>query len=170
MITVRAEQPSDSEAIRAVNIAAFGQDQESLIVDALRDNGAVLLSLVAEQDTDVVGHILFSPASIETQGRSITGAALGPMAVLPERQRRGIGGLLISASLERLRSTNCAFVIVLGHPEYYPRFGFEPASRRGIRCEWEVPDAAFMLLVLDSSTMHGVSGLAKYRPEFSEIE
>jgi len=151
VIDIRAERTADLEAIRTVNTLAFGQDQEARIVDALRDNDGVLLSLVAVHETQVVGHILFSPASIEAHGRSIAGAALGPMAVLPAWQRQGIGGQLIETGLRMLRDLACPFVIVLGHPDYYPRFGFAPANSRAVRCQWDVPDEAFMLLVLDSA-------------------
>lgn len=170
MIDIRTEQTADIEAIRAVNTLAFGQDQEARIVDALRDNGGVLVSLVAVHESRVVGHILFSPATIEASGRRVTGAALGPMAVLPEYQRQGIGGRLIETGLRMLRDRGCPFAIVLGHAAYYPRFGFEPASGRAVRCEWDVPDEAFMLLVIDSTVMHNVSGIAKYRHEFTDSE
>ena len=90
------------------------------------------------------------------------------MAVLPERQRQGIGSELVETGLAELRERDCPFVIVLGHPEYYPRFGFEPASRHGIKCEWEVPDEAFMILVLDEVRMPEAGGRARYRAEFSE--
>jgi putative acetyltransferase len=91
---------------------------------------------------------------------------LAPLAVLPEWQRRGIGGELVGAGLASLRQTRCPFVVVLGHPGYYPRFGFQPASRHGIRCKWEVPDEAFMILILDEGQMRGASGLAHYRDEW----
>ena len=162
-IVVRHEQPEDIAAIRDVNRRAFGQDAEGAIVDALRANGASVLSLVATIDEAVVGHIMFSPASIGP----VAGAALGPMAVVPDQQRRGIGSRLVTAGLRHLGASGTPYVIVVGHPEYYPRFGFTPARARGITSEWEVPDEAFMVAVLDPAGMQGVSGLAKYRPEFS---
>jgi putative acetyltransferase len=165
LIEIREEFPSDATSIRDVNRRAFGQDQEGNIVDALRSNGAALLSLVATLDDQVVGHIMYSPLSIG----EVIGAGLGPMAVLPEYQRQGIGSKLVMAANEKLKHAGCPFVIVVGHASYYPRFGFKPASRRGIACEWEVPDEAFMLLVLDEATMQDVSGLAKYRHEFSSV-
>ena len=91
------------------------------------------------------------------------------MAVLPEHQRQGVGAVLIETGTERLKQLGYPFVIVLGHAEYYPRFGFKPASRFGVVCEWEVPDEAFMLLVLDETKMKDVSGLARYRREFSSV-
>jgi putative acetyltransferase len=123
---------------------------------------------VAVKQNQIVGHILFSPIEIKSKETSVQGMGLAPMAVLPEFQRRGIGTDLVREGIKRLTGRGCPFVIVLGHPEYYPRFGFEPASRYGVRCEWEVPDEAFMILVLDPSAIRGVSGLARYRPEFAE--
>src|SRR5438477_6775359 len=156
LIEIREERPNDVAAVRDLNRRAFEQDQEGNIVDALRANGAALLSLVATVNDRVVGHIMYSPLSI---GGNVTGAALGPMAVLPERQRQGIGSKLVEAGNRKLKDAGCPFIIVVGHPNYYPRFGFGPASTHGIRCEWEVPDDVFMLLVLDQATMQGVSGL-----------
>jgi putative acetyltransferase len=163
MIEIRKEEPNDIPAIRRLNDAAFGQPQEGRIVDALRAGSATLLSLVAVIDGEVVGHVLYSPASIGL----LAGAALGPMAVRPDRQRQGIGTRLILAGNRMMSDSGCPFVIVVGHPEYYPRFGFTPASARGITCEWEVPGEAFMILVLDERRMAGVSGQASYRHEFS---
>ena len=165
MIEIREERPDDIDAIRDVNKRAFGQDQEGNIVDALRSNGAALLSLVATLNGRVVGHIMYSPIAVG----DVTGAALAPMAVLPEHQRDGIGSKLIEAGTQKLNDAGYPFIIVLGHANYYPRFGFKPASSFGIKCEWEVPDDVFMLLVLDHAKMQGVSGLATYRPEFSTV-
>ena len=165
LIDIREEQPGDITAIRDVNRRAFDQDQEDNIIDALRSNGAALLSLVATVHGQVVGHIMYSPVSVG----ELTGAALGPMAVLPDHQRLGVGSRLVEAGNRRLKNAGCPFIIVVGHASYYPRFGFGPASNRGITCEWEVPNDAFMLLVLDEAKMHGVSGLAKYRHEFSSV-
>ncbi len=166
MIEIREERPDDVAAIRDVNKLAFGQDQEANIVDALRSNGVALLSLVATLNDRVVGHIMYSPLTVDDK---VTGAALGPMSVLPEHQRRGIGSKLVEAGNRKLKDSGCPFIIVVGHENYYPRFGFRPAGALGIRCEWEVPADVFMLLVLDQVKMHGVSGLAKYRHEFSSV-
>jgi putative acetyltransferase len=165
-IEIREERPNDVGAVRDLNRRAFGQDQESNIVDALRANGAALLSLVATLNDRVVGHIMYSPLSIDGKLR---GAALGPMAVLPERQRQGIGSKLIEAGNRKLKDAGCPFIIVVGHAGYYPRFGFRPASEHGIKCQWDVPNDVFMLLVLDHAKMKAVSGLARYRHEFSSV-
>jgi putative acetyltransferase len=169
MICVREERPDDIDAIRRLNEKAFGQLAEANIVERLRENCPYLLSLVAIQADQIVGHLLFSPIRIEGDGKSMQGMGLAPMAVLPEFQRRGIGSLLIQKGLEILKNRSCPFVIVLGHPEYYPRFGFERASLYGILCQWEgVPDEAFMIRILDVEAMIGVSGMARYLREFDE--
>ena len=165
---IRQEKPRDINDIHALNKLAFGQPQEANIIDKLRINCDNLLSLVAIENEKVVGHILFSPVEIEGQHGIIRGMGLAPMAVLPEMQHKGIGTQLVKSGIENLRKMQCPFVIVLGHPEYYPRFGFERASLYGIKCQWEgIPDDAFMILWLDKSKMSRVSGLAKYRDEFN---
>jgi len=165
LLEIREELPDDIPSIYDVNNRAFGHTQEAHIVDALRSNGAVLLSLVATLNGHVAGHILYSPASVE----ATAGAALGPMAVLPAHQRHGIGTKLVEAGNRYMKDAGWPFIIVLGHPHFYPRFGFRPGSTRGITCEWDVPDDVFMLLVLDEQKMQNVSGLAKYRDEFSIV-
>ena len=169
MITIRPERPEDVSQVRHVNELAFGQSAEADLVDRLRQACTDTLSLVAEDDA-VVGHILFTPVVVESAGRQVLGTGLAPMAVLPDRQRQGIGSQLVRRGLDILRERGCPFVVVVGHPEYYPRFGFEPASRHGLASQWEgVPDAAFMVLVMDAHAMARVSGVAKYREEFNEV-
>jgi len=165
MIQVREERQGDVAAIYELNRLAFGTDQEGNLIDALRANGGVTLSLVATLDQRVLGHILFSPATIN----DVAGVALGPMAVSPEHQRQGIGSKLVEAGAARLKESGCPFVIVVGHPQFYPRFGFKPASSFGITSEWELPEDVFMVSALDPSKLAGVSGLAKYRAEFSSV-
>lgn len=165
MIEIREEHPDDVDAIRNVNKRAFGQEQEGHIVDALRSNGAALLSLVATLNGRVVGHVMYSPITVG----DVTGAALGPMAVLPEHQRLGIGSKLVEAGNQKLKDAGWPFIIVLGHAHFYPRFGFTPASALGITCEWDVPADVFMVLILDQQKMDGISGSAKYRQEFSSV-
>src|SRR5262245_30126880 len=94
---------------------------------------------------------------------------LGPIAVLPAHQRQGIGSRLIEAGNRKLELARCPFILVVGHAAYYPRFGFRPASTYGIVCEWDVPDNVFMVLVMDTEKMRGVSGSARYRPEFLNV-
>ena len=151
-----------------MNELAFEQPQEADIVDALRRSCSNLLSLVAIMDDEIVGHILFSPVTLETESRQLNGMGLAPMAVSPEYQRQGIGSQMIKQGLFELEKSACPFIIVLGHPEYYPRFGFVPASHYSIQSEWDVPDEVFMIMVFDKQQLAGVSGVAKYHPEFGK--
>lgn len=169
MVEIRSEQTEDTPLIYEVNKAAFGRPAEADLVDVIRSACSDVLSLVAVSDEQVVGHILFSPVVVSDTTRRVKGMGLAPMAVLPEFQRQGIGSKLVETGLRILGVRNCPFVIVLGHTEYYPRFGFVPASRHGLGCQWEgVPDEAFMVLVLNKETMSGLSGVAKYRDAFNE--
>ncbi|MCA1562985.1 MAG: N-acetyltransferase [Acidobacteria bacterium] len=169
MITIRPEKPDDASGVRHINELAFEQPAEADLVERLRQACTDALSLVAVDDA-VVGHILFTPVVIESAGRRVVGMGLAPMAVLPDRQRQGIGSQLVRRGLDVLRERGCPFVVVVGHPEYYPRFGFERASTHGLTSQWEgIPDAAFMVLVLDVHAMVGVSGVALYREEFNEV-
>jgi len=169
MIRTRFEEPEDIPSVRVVNEQAFEQHAEADLVDKLRRDCPEALSLVAEDSGHVVGHIFFTPATVDGWDSTIQGMGLAPMAVLPERQREGIGSSLVEHGLEILRDRCCRFVIVLGHSGYYPRFGFEPASRYGLTSQWEgVPDEAFMVLIFDKASMAGVTGVAQYRDEFDE--
>jgi len=168
MVVVRIEQPKDIDAVRLVNGLAFGQSEEGRIVDRLRESCEGRLSLVAIFKNEIVGHILFSPATLETPGRVIEGMGLAPMAVSPEYQNRGIGSKLLDEGLRIIKRKKCPFVVVLGHDKYYPRFGFQKASKYGLKSQWDgVPDEAFMVLILNESTMKDVSGIVRYRDEFS---
>jgi putative acetyltransferase len=168
MTTIRVEEAQDISHARAVNEEAFETPAEAGVVDKLREVCGDYLSLVAEDD-GIVGQIVFTPAVVEVSGRRVVGMGLAPLAVTPDRQRQGIGSALTRRGLEILRERGCPFVIVLGHPDYYPRFGFERASAHGLTCQWEgIPDEAFMVLIMDARVMEGVSGVAKYRDEFNE--
>jgi len=169
MPLVRREQPDDIEDIRRVHTRAFGRPDEARLVDSLRSAGKAILSLVAVEGGRVVGHILFSPVVIESAGQTLPGAGLAPMAVLPEVQRHGIGSLLVKAGLSQCRDAGHAYVVVLGHPEYYPRFGFVPASRYGIRSTYEVPDEAFMIMVFRGEVLRACTGTVRYQAEFDGL-
>ena len=169
MVEIREEREADYDAVRIVNDRAFGMPEEGRIVNKLRQICEGTLSLVAVLDEKIVGHIFFSPAIIDNEDKQIVGMGLAPMAVLPEFQNQGIGSLLVREGLRRIGETDCPFIIVVGHADYYPRFGFERASKYGLKCQWSgVPDEAFMVLWLDESMMNQVSGVARYRDEFSE--
>ena len=168
MITIRNEQPGDEAQIYQVNYQAFERKQEAEVVNALRTSCPEGVSLVAEEDGKLVGHILFTPTIIESEGKSIVGTGLAPVAVLPKYQGKGIGSALVRAGLEEMRAVGEPFVVVVGHPGFYPRFGFERASKYGILCEYDqVPDEAFMMVVYDEEKLKGLNGVAKERPEFA---
>ena len=166
---VRSEKPEDVPAIRIVNERAFGSLAEANLVDALQRNGKASISIVAEDEGLVVGHILFSPVTIETGERELVGVGLAPMSVIPERQNQRIGSLLVEEGLRRCREAGHPFVVVLGHPDYYPRFGFVPASRFGIKSEYDVADEVFMVMELQEGALSGRAGVVKYQPEFNEV-
>ncbi len=169
MIEIRKEEQKDYDKIRIVNDQAFGQPDEGRIVDKLRESCKEIVSLVAVSDNEIIGHIFFSPVTIETQTGFVKGMGLAPMAVLPEFQNRGVGSMLVNEGVRIIENMSCPFVIVLGHETYYPRFGFERASKFGLKCQWDgMPDDAFMVMIIDESAMKGISGIAKYRDEFNE--
>ena len=169
MIEIRKEKQKDYDKIRIVNDRAFGQLDEGRIVGKLRESCKEIVWLVAVSDNEIIGHIFFSPVTIETQTGFVKGMGLAPMAVLSEFQNRGVGSMLVNEGLRIIENMSCPFVIVLGHETYYPRFGFERASKFGLKCQWEgLPDDAFMVMIIDESVMKGISGIAKYRDEFNE--
>ena len=167
-MVIRPEEPDDRDGIRTVNLCAFETHAEANLVEALRQQAQPLVSLVADVDGKVVGHILFSPVTLANYPNArIMG--LGPMAVLPDMQRRGVGSILVREGLERCRALGCDAVIVLGHAEYYPRFGFVAASHWDLRSEYDVPDEFFMALELKDGSLAGKSGTVHYHPAFGNL-
>lgn len=171
MIVVRPEKTEDHAAVYEVNRLAFGNEEEPRLVEALRrsDDFIADLSLVAEKGGEVVGHILFTPITIEAQAGAVSAVALAPMAVRPELQRQGVGSELVRRGLEQCRGLGHKIVIVLGHPEYYPRFGFSPAGAFGVKAPFPAPDEAFMALELVPGALDGIEGTVKYPPAFGEV-
>ncbi|MBI1763365.1 MAG: N-acetyltransferase [Acidobacteria bacterium] len=168
-MTIRPEQPEDVAAIRQVIEAAFGRAAEADLVDSLRANDKAVVALVAESDGQIVGYILFSEVTLETNPPAIRIIGLAPLAVAPAWQKRGIGSQLTETGLTACRAAGYDAAIVLGHPAYYPRFGFVPASRFGLRSEYDVRDEVFMAMELRTGALAGCCGLAKYQPEFNEV-
>jgi putative acetyltransferase len=167
---VRTERSGDVEAIRDVNLAAFGRANEADLVDRLRGSDATF-SLVAVESDRIVAHVLFSLVEIAGEcPRDLLILGLAPVAVLPNYQRQGIGSSLIGHGLQQCARLGCQAVVVLGSPAYYSRFGFMPANHKGLGCEYAVPDEKFMLLELVSNALAGCIGTVKYRSEFSECE
>jgi putative acetyltransferase len=163
-LEVRRAVAADLAAIRALNQVAFRLSEPGSFEKLLAQNTDALGWVAAVPDGRVLGHIIFTPASIDMPGRKVAGMGLGELAVLPEVQRRGIGSRLTRAGLEALAGAQCPFCIVVGHASYYPRFGFEPGARRGLVCQWpKVPAESFMVAVLDENAMRGVTGTARFR-------
>ena len=168
-LTIRPERSADVAAIRAVNERAFGQPDEAALVDAVRARGERRISLVAVDGARLVGHILFTPVTIGEPDQVHEAAGLAPLAVDPDHQRRGIGSRLVARGLDRCRECGYRIAVVLGHPAYYPRFGFVPARRHGIRFELDVPDDVFMVIELEPGALDGCTGVARYAPEFMSL-
>jgi putative acetyltransferase len=163
-MTIRCESTEERSAIHSVNEAAFGRTDEADLVDSLRSEGVVLLSLVAQIEKRIVGHILFSRMWIEKTGGSSPAVALAPVAVLPLHQRQGIGGQLIRRGLELLQRRGERIVLVLGHPHYYARFGF--SSKKAQSLESPFPSDAFMALNLTPDALDGIHGKVRYPGAF----
>jgi putative acetyltransferase len=168
LLNIRPETASDREAVFRVEREAFGRELEARLVDDLRDAGHLLLSLIAEDDGEVVGHVAFSPMTIDTDSASHDAVCLGPVAVAPGRQSQGIGSALIVTAIEQLRAAGHRAVLLLGHPTYYPRFGFRPA--RDFEVHYQDDRDAFMALELAPDALEGVSGTAHFAPEFAQSE
>ena len=138
-------------------------------MDALRRHGGLTISLVAVKDGRIVGHIAFSPVTVTSDTAPIDAIGLAPMAVLPEYQRQGIGSQLVEAGLHACRDTPYGVVVVLGHAQYYPRFGFTPAKQHGIVWEHEVPKEVFMVKEIKAGALARTQGVVQYRPEFAAV-
>jgi putative acetyltransferase len=164
---LRPEGRADHAAVHGINVAAFGGETEARLVAMLRDQANPVVSLVVEDDGIVIGHIMFSPVSLRGFGGLMMG--LAPMAVAPARQRSGIGSALVRAGLERCREIGAKAVVVLGHVDFYPRFGFLPAARFGLSCEYDVPAEVFMALELEPHALRGATGTVSYHPAFAGI-
>ncbi len=167
MLRIRAETPDDLPLVHELNALAFPTELEADLVDALRDNAQPAISLVAEQDKTIVGHIMFTPVEL-CGNSSLKIMGLAPMAVSPDQQKRGIGSQLVREGLDRCRNIGAGAVVVLGHPSYYPRFSFAPASAKNIACEYDVPDEAFMMLELTAAYLSGAEGTIRYHDAFGE--
>jgi putative acetyltransferase len=163
-ILVRDEQPRDREQVRKVNETAFGRSDEADLVDKLRVEGAALLSLVAEVEGQIIGHIMFSRMTVETGQTPVAAVSLGPMAVLPEHQRRQVGSQLVRRGLAQLRDQGERIVIVLGHERYYPRFGFSCEKARHLASPF--PPEAYMALELSDGALAGIHGAVRYPAAF----
>jgi putative acetyltransferase len=169
MLTLRGETPEDIPAIHHIHTAPFGRPNEADLVDVLLQHNALTLSLVAVQGGRLVGHMVFSRVTITSETGTIEALGLAPLAVLPAYQRRGIGSQLVETGLAACRHTSYGVVVVLGHPHYYPRFGFTQAKPLGIVWEHDAPDEAFMVKEIQEGALARTQGVVKYRPEFATV-
>ena len=167
-VKVRRETAGDAKAVFAVNRHAFDGDVEAKLVDRLRELGEPTISLVAELDGRIVGHILFSRVTVGSGQDSRNAMALGPMAVVPELQRRRIGSKLVETGVEACRERGENVVFVLGHPKYYPRFGFQPAGPKGLHFHSTEFDPYFFVKELEAGALAGMCGMVRYHTVFDE--
>ena len=168
-VEIRPETTKDQESIRRVNRQAFGGDDEANLVNALRDGGFVEISLVAAMDGKIVGHILFSRVNIITNVGTADALSLAPMAVLPSHQRQGVGSKLVEAGLDACRDRGHKIVVVLGHPDFYPRFGFSAELAQRLESPFG-GDEAWMALELVPGALSDVEGRVEYSPPFNAFE
>jgi putative acetyltransferase len=171
MIAIQPEREEDYTAIREINVLAFGRENEARLVKKVRERPDFIpkLSLVAIKKEEVVGHILFSPITIQSKTGSFPALTLAPMAVHPKFQNQGIGSKLVRQGLERCRNQGHKIVVVVGHPQYYPRFGFSPARAKGLEAPFLVPDDVFMVLEFGPGALHGPTGMVTYPQEFLDV-
>ena len=167
MVTIRPEQPQDAPAVRRVHETAFPTPAEADLVDRLRRNGQVAASLVAEAEGTIIGHALFTSVTFDPPVNVIA-FGLGPMAVLPGHEKHAVGRRLAQNGLAECHARGACLVVVLGEPDYYSRFGFERASRHGLRNEFGAEDT-FMVFMLDATGHPPPGTLVKYAPEFSAL-
>ena len=172
-ITIRPETQDDHREVFEINHIAFGQDNESKLVDALRKNQTAFvpeLSIVATDNKKIVGHILFTKINIKDDNGNLNESlGLAPMAVRPELQKRGIGGQLIRKGLEVAKESGFKSVIVLGHEHYYPKFGFQPADKWNLKSPFDIPSNVFMAIELISGGLKNISGTVVYPKEFENV-
>ncbi|WP_241138535.1 GNAT family N-acetyltransferase [Bacillus mycoides] len=174
MVTIRQEQKNDYRKTEEVEKEAFLNEEfsdkkEHELVKRIRECDAFIpeLSIVAV-DEEIVGHIMLSKITIEQDGTTVDSLALAPVSVAPSHQKKGIGGKLIGAALEKAKELGYGSVVVLGHPEYYPKFGFKKASEWNIKAPFEVPEEVFMVMELTGNALEGVEGVVQYSSAFAE--
>jgi predicted N-acetyltransferase YhbS len=170
-IKIEAETEEDYEQITTLHSLAFNRDSEARLVEKLRRTPIYIreLSLVARYKNTVIGHILFYPIKINSHGKKCVSLALAPISVIPRFQNRKIGTKLIREGLEKARKLGFKSVIVVGHPEYYPRFGFEKASNYGISASFHVPDNALLAIELEKDALKDCRGAVAYPNEYNGV-
>jgi putative acetyltransferase len=165
---IRPEREQDQAAVYRLNSAAFATDAEARLVDSLRKLASPIVSLVAIVNNRVTGHILFSPVQ-HSENKDALVMGLAPMAVAEAARNQGIGSALVAAGIAACARLGAGAIVVLGHPGYYPRFGFTPASDYGLECEYDVPDEAFMAMELTPQFLASKPGTIKYHECFADL-
>ena len=168
-LLIRSETAVDAANVFAVEAAAFGRPAEAELVEKLQQAGVDTISLVALLDDALVGHVLFSPVTVKSDKGEFTAVALGPVAVSPDHQKEGIGSALCHKGIEACREAGYELAVVLGHPSYYPRFGFTSSAPYGLRCPFDVPAEVFMVLELIPGAMQNKQGTVFYHPLFADV-
>ena len=168
-ITIRPECKEDFSVITQINRKAFHTDAEANLIAALRKSNVPIISLVAECSDIIAGHILFSEVNLDGHCPDIRISGLAPMAVLPEYQQKGIGSQLVIEGMKACRQAGYSAVAVLGHPHFYPRFGFEPSVNFKIKSEFDVPDEVFMVKELTKDALTNCSGTIIYHAAFKQF-
>lgn len=166
-MSIRNEKPEDIDRIRHINVEAFGSDTEADLVNTLRDSASPYISLVYDRNSQPVGHVMFTPVELACDTAGIQIIALAPLAVSPRFQNKGIGSLLVNAGIQRCKAESYDATVVLGHPEFYPRFGFVPSGKYGIKSEYDVPHEVFMILELTKNVLQGIHGTIIYHDAFA---
>lgn len=166
MVAIRSERAEDIDAIHAIHLACFPSAGEARLVDSLRADGQLVVSLVAEDANQVIGHVAFSPV---TAANGAVGIGLAPVAVLPSHQRQGIAASLIEKGLMACRQAGYGWVVALGDPAYYARFGFKPAPEAGLTDEYG-GGVAFQMMELVAGSLPRGAGLVRYATAFAALE
>lgn len=166
---IRAEKGSDLQEIWQINAEAFETEAEADLVNILRESGIPFISMVYEDNNKLSGHILFTPVELEGHTKNLRIIGLGPVAVIPEMQNKSIGSALVKAGIEQCKSEGYDAIIVLGHPNYYPKFGFVLSVKYGIKSEYDVPEDVFMVLELKENALKGKQGTIKYHEAFGSV-
>ncbi len=169
MLLIREVTPADYAAVTTLNCRAFEGDVEAQRVEQLRSEGAVVASLVAVENKEIIGHILFSDLLIDTEHGVIHAVSLAPMAVAPTHQRRGVGSALVRRGLELCQDRGKTIVVVVGHPEYYPRFGFSAEKAKALHSPYSSAGSAWMALELVPGALEGVTGTVRYPKAFDGV-
>ncbi|MFA6771222.1 MAG: N-acetyltransferase [Dehalococcoidales bacterium] len=169
MLTIRYETSGDYEGIRQINRKAFSRENEAELVDRLRNHNAAAVSLVAEMNGELVGHALFSTVTFQPECPALNAVTLAPLSVIPAYQRQGIGSQLMETGIKECRKKGYGMIFLVGHADYYPRFGFSSAGNKGFKCEYEAPDEAWMVLEVNEVPQYPKNAIVHFNQQFKYV-